>query len=239
MFPRRLVYLLFAASLTLPLAAGAQDREVPVADVLDLDATVSSDVAPDLAVITLAIIREGPEVPPLTHDVNEALSRAFAEAKTVSTVIASSGGYSTTPRYDSRAANGGPSTRTGWQVQAEIVLKSKDFDALGALVGKLSQNLQITRSSFEISPELNARATTALLDRGARAFQDKAAAAAKAFGYAGYAIRRVTIGDARQGGGLRAQSFAATSQRVAAPLPVESGVVTLTLTVNGSLQLRR
>ena len=234
----RLRSLVVAALLVLPLPGFAQDREVPVADVLNIDATVSSDVAPDLAVITLAIVREGSDVAPLSRDVNETLARAFAEAKKAPSVIASNGAYSTVPRYDNRLSSSGPATRTGWQVQAEIVLKSRDFEALGVLVGKLSQTLQITRSGFEISPELRARESSALLDRGARAFQDKAAAAARAFGYAGYSIRQITIGDAQQNGGIRARSFA-VEQKVSAPLPVESGEVTLTLTINGSLQLRK
>ena len=236
----RLRTALLSGLLTLPLHGYAQDREVPVADVLNIDATVSSEIVPDLAVITLAIVREGPDVAPLTRDINEALAKAFAEAKKTPGVIASNGGYSTVPRYDKPVLNSGPGSRTGWQVRAELVLKSKDFDALGSLVGKLSQNLQIARSGFEISPQLKAREGAALLDRGAQAFQDKAAAAARAFGYTGYSIRQVTLGDAQQSGGFMAKSFvAAASDRGAAPLPIESGQVTLTLTVNGSLQLRK
>jgi len=228
----------FAAGLTTPAASRSQEVGVPLNDVLNLDATVSDDIAPDLAVITLAIVREGVDVAPLTKDVNEALARAFAEAKTVPTVIASNGGYSTFPRYDSRGVSSGPGTRTGWQVRAEIILKSKDFNALGDLVGRLSQNLQITRSGFEISAELKDREGKLLLDRGARAFQERAAAAARAFGYSGYAIKQVTIGSAGQTGGIRPMAFESRAAATA-PLPVESGQVTLTLTVNGSVQLRK
>lgn len=230
--------LMLAALAALPLAVVAQERETPLADVLNIDATVSSDVAPDLAVMTLAFVREGSDVAALTRDVNETLARAFAEAKKVPAVIASSGSYGTTPHFDDRPTGTGPARRTGWQVQAEIVLKSRDFEALGGLVGRLSQTLQITRSGFEISSELRSRESAALLDRGARAFQDKAAAAARAFGYAGYSIRQVSIGDAQQGDTFRAKSFA-MAQMASAPLPVQSGEVTLTLTVSGALQLRK
>lgn len=232
---RTLAVVLLLLSSTVASAQGTP----PLADVLDLDATVTSEVAPDLAVVTLAIVREGADVASLTKDVNETLAKAFTEAKAVRGVIAANGGYNTSPRYDTR---NGQSTRTGWQVRAEIVLKSRDFEALGSLVGRLSQTLQIAGSGFEISPELRAQEGAALIERGARAFQDKATAATKAFGYAGFSIRQVTVGSANQSGGGRV--FAAAMEpgmmaKSAAPLPVESGRVTLSLTVGGSVQMRR
>ena len=234
----KLIAVLLAFGLVASSSARSQELGVPMNDVLNLDATVSTEVAPDLAVITLAIVREGVDVAPLTKEVNEALARAFAEARAMPSVIASNGGYNTFPRYDSRGATSGPGTRTGWQVRAEIVLKSKDFNALGDLVGRLSQTLQIARSGFEISPDLREREGRTLLERGARAFQDKASAAARAFGYSGYSIKQVTIGSAGQSGGLRTMAYESRAA-VAAPLPVESGQVTLTLSVNGSIQLRK
>ena len=226
-----------AVALTSPAHAAVDDRTVPLADVLDLDATVTSEVAPDLAVVTLAIVREGPDVAPLTKDVNEAMARAFADARTVPAVTAANGGYSTFPRFDSR---GGSNTRTGWQVRAEVVLKSKDFDALGILVGRLSQSLQISGSSFEISPEVRARESASLTERGARAFLDKAQATTRAFGYAGYSIRHVTVGSPDLGRAPRVQfAEAAVMAKSVAPMPIESGRVTLSLTVSGSVQMRK
>lgn len=237
--------LLLAATLvvatisaaTISVSARADDSTRPLADVLNIDATVSSEVVPDLAVVTLAIVREGPDVAPLTSEVNQALAKAFADARAVPGVIASNGGYTTSPRYDGR---GGQSTRNGWQVRAQIILKSKDFNALGNLVGRLGQSLQIASSSFEISPELRAQEGAALIDRGARAFQEKALAATKAFGFAGYSIRQVTVGNAGQSSFPRAMAMRSeVGTTSSSPLPVEPGQVTLTLTVSGSLQLRK
>ena len=230
---------LLCAALVLPGAIAAQERPVVLNDILDLDATVTSEVAPDLAVITLAIVREGLDVAPLTRDIDDTLARAFADAKTVPGVVAANGGYSTVPRYETR---GNSNTRNGWQVRAEIVLKSKDFNALGSLVGRLSQSMQVSGSGFEISPELRAQEGASLIERGARAFQDKAAAASKAFGYSGYSIRQVTVGSPNQSGGrpmaMRMEAVESITRSVA-PMPIESGRTTLTLTITGSLQMRR
>ena len=232
----RLVFATLIGS-TLATAALAQERLPPLADVLNLDATVTSEVAPDLAIITLAVVREGVEVAPLTRDVNATLAKAFADAKAVPGVIASNGAYSTFPRYETR---NNQNVRTGWQVRAEIMLKSSDFNAIGVLAGKLSDTMQVSSSSFEISPELRAKESSALIERAARAFQDKAAAGAKAFGYAGYSIVQVTIGDAGQSGNPRPMMMAARLlKQDAAPLPVESGRVTLSVNVTGAVQMKR
>jgi len=226
-----------AAAAVAPCPVRAQDNQKPIADVLHIDATVTADVVPDLAVVTLAIVREGPDVAPLTSEVNQTLTKAFAEIRAVPGVSASNGGYTTFPRYDSR---GGQTTRSGWQVRAQIVVKSKDFNTLGSLVGRLGQSLQIAGSSFEISPELRAQESTALIERGVRAFQDKAQAATRAFGYVGYSVREVTVGSAGQSfsprAALRVESTLSTSS---SPLPIESGPVTLSVTVNGSVQMRK
>ncbi len=235
-----LIACLLSIALASPLVARAQerDRHIVLTDVLNVDATVTSEVVPDLAVVTLAVVREGPDVAPLTKEVNETLTKSFADAKAVPGVIASNGGYSTFPRYDSR---GGQNTRTGWQVRAEMIIKSKDFNALGNLVGKLSQTMQIAGSSFEISPDLRAHENTALIERVARAFQERAAAATKAFGYAGYSIREVTLGNAGQSGSPRPMFVEGAVSRAASapPMPIESGRVTLSLSANGSVQMRK
>ena len=231
--------LTFAALLALSSAAVAQDRAVPVADVLELEATVTSEVVPDLAVVTLSVVREGPEVPALTRDVNETLAKAFAAAKTVPGVIAANAGYGTSPRFETR---GTTSVRAGWTVRASIVLKSKDFNALGNLVGNLSQSLQISGSGFEISPELRGGEATALIERGVRAFQDKAWTATKAFGYGTYSIRQVNVGSPGQSGDVRPMAMMRVNDAMAkgaAPLPVEAGPVTLSLSVSGSVLMRK
>ncbi len=232
-------HLLAAAVVLATFASSARaDDARPPADVLNLGATVTSEVAPDLAVIQLAIVREGPDVATLTRDVNVALAKAFADAKAVPNVVASSGGFDTQPRYYDRGTAG--SVRAGWTVRAEIVLKSKDFGALGALVGRLSQTMQIAGSGFEVSHELQATESARLLDRGARAFTERATAAAKAFGFAGYTIRQIALtDDGGESRTFRLPQVAMMRAKTDEPMPLASGKVTLSLTFSGSVQLTR
>jgi predicted secreted protein len=233
---------LMVALACLCAAPGHAQDHAPVnpqpVDVLNLDASVSSEIAPDLAVVVLAVTREGVDAAAMTRDVNQVLARAIAQAKAIPEVQVASGAFSTTPRYDNKGQ------RNGWQVRAELILKSKDSAALGKLVGRLSTEMDIASNGFELSPELRAAEEAKMIDRVVAAFQAKASAAAKAFGYLGYSIRSVTLGQASRIGDpgqprpmmqAKAMAMAAPSE----PMPIESGRMNLQLSLHGSVQMRK
>ena len=224
---------LAAAALALAFPAGAQQLPPP-ADVLTLDASATSMVAPDMAMVTMTVDRLGPDPAAMIAEVNSVLGRALAEAKATRGVDAQTGAYTTYPRSDNKGQ------RTGWQVRAELIAKSRDFAALGTLAGRLSANLVIAGSGFEISPELRAAEEKKLIDQGVAAFLAKARAAATAFGYRDFTIREVSMGEARASGGPRpfVQRAASMAGAEAAPMPIESGRVALTLAVSGSVQMK-
>ncbi len=203
-------------------------------DLLSIDATVSAAVQPDTAVITLAVEKQGTDAAPLTSEVNAILGRALAEAKATSGVQASSGNYTTQPRYDNKGQ------RNGWVVRAEVILKAKEFGVLGTLAGKLAKDLQISSNGFEISPELRTKEENALIDKGIVAFRAKAQAATRAFGNTSFAVREVAVGQI--GGGLPERPkmmMQARGAMMAADnaVPIEAGVQQLSLTVSGSVQM--
>jgi len=230
-----LVFLSALASVT----GYAQDRPAPQ-DVLNLEVTVSDQVAPELAVIILTVVREGPDTSLVTREVDQVLSHAVAQAKASPGIEVTSGGYTTTPRFDMKGNRG------GWQVRATLILKSKDMGALGTLSGKLSaapNGLQITGASFEISPEQKASEESTLIARGVAAFKTRALETAKAFGYASYGVREITLGEAEEGGTMRPTPFRAmaalaSSDERNSAVPLENGRTTLTLTLRGSIQMR-
>jgi len=229
--------LLASLMLCLCLSATAQERAgPPPADLLSLDASVSSEVAPDLAIIVLAIDREGPEAGALSREVNQILTQALARARGTPDIQAATGAYTSYPRQDNKGK------RIGWQVHAELVLKSKDFARLSQLTGQLGGELLISSSRFEISPELRSTEESRLIGAGAEAFRVKALAATKAFAYSAYRIREIQLGSAGQQTGprpvlMRAVSRDGTADSGGAPL--EGGRVTLSLTVSGSVQMLR
>jgi predicted secreted protein len=210
--------------------AVAQDAR----DILSLDATVSAAVQPDLAVITLAVEKQGTDAAPLTSEVNGILARALSDAKATTGVQAATGNYSTQPRYDNKGQ------RNGWVVRAELILKAKEFGVLGTLAGKLSKDLQIAGNGFEISPELRTKEENVLIEKGIAAFRAKAQAATKAFGNASYVVREVAVGQI--GGGMPERPKMMMQARGAVmaadtAVPIEAGAQQLALTVSGSVQM--
>ncbi|MGC9163600.1 MAG: SIMPL domain-containing protein [Thiomonas sp.] len=222
-------------------AASAQTVAPSPVGVVDLQASAQVEVVPDLAVMTLATERSGTDPASLTAQVSKTLEAALQQARTTPGVEASSGGFSTQPRW--KTVNN-QSQRDGWTVRAELILKSHDVAALGKLAGQLAQQgLMIESIGFEVSRALREREETALIESAIARFKAKAATAARALGYAAYTLRSLQI-DPLQGPTpsprpmlMRAEAAIAADSAPAVPLA--AGRVPLQLNVHGSVQLTR
>lgn len=208
-------------------------------DVLNLDATVQTQVTPDLAVVMLAAERSGADTAGPSAEVTRAITEALKEARSVAGIQASTGGFTTFQRFDNKGQ------RTGWTVRAEVILKSKDFTALGKLAGKLTQAgpnaLQITNNTFEVSTELRNAEEAKLMERAIAEFRRKAQVATSAFGYRKFSIQQVNVGTTsgfvppQPRPMLRVAAMAAAAPE--ADMPIQAGQTELSLTVSGSVQM--
>jgi predicted secreted protein len=236
---RTIVSGLCVLTALLSLSALAQqppmEKPVLLIDGLSLESTVTTQVTPDMAVIVMAVDKEGTDTSALTSETNQILTKALAEAKAVAGVQASSGGYNTSQIYNNKGQ------RTGWHVRAELILKSKDFGTLGKLAGKLSSTMQIAQNSFEVSPELKATEEQGLIERGIAALQQKAKAAVKSLGYKDFVVREITLGSAFVQGApqMMARASMAKMEGGGDAMPIESGRVNMQLTVNGQLTMKK
>ncbi len=227
--------LLLVACSTLTAGVMAQDRPAPL-DVLELTASASSEVPADTAVVTLSVVRDGSDVAALTQDADSVLGHALSEARAAPSVTASSGGFSTQPHNDKNSVS--------WTVHGDLILKSHDFAALGKLVGHLTSStggMQITSSSFEVSPDLRQSEESELITRAINAYKSKANTASKALGYSSWTIRQINVGPVSTGGGPRPMFAARASSAFsssAVPMALEAGRVTLEVSVSGSVQMR-
>jgi predicted secreted protein len=245
--PKPLKTLLLAAALSLaalaavPAARAQTQAMMPMMmkDVLNLDATVQTQVTPDLAVVMLAAERSGADSAGPSAEVTRAINEALKEARAVTGIQASTGGFTTFQRFDNKGQ------RTGWTVRAEVILKGKDFTALGKLAGKLTQAgpnaLQITNNSFEVSTELRNAEEAKLMERAIAEFRRKAQVATSAFGYRKFSIQQVNVGTTsgfvppQPRPMLRVAAMAAAAPE--ADMPIQAGSTELSLTVSGSVQM--
>jgi predicted secreted protein len=192
--------------------ASAQDR--PVLDILNVESSVVSEVTPDLAMVTLSVVREGSDTTALSQEIEAVLAKALTEAKLAPGVQAATGGFTTSPHLDAKGQ------RVSWVIRADLILKSKEFTALSRLVGKLSSGsnaLQITASNFEVSTDLKQSEESNLIEHGIAAF---------------------TLGEVTSAGGPRPLVMDKLSTLGASGLPLEASRITLQLRVQGSVQMR-
>jgi predicted secreted protein len=229
--------LLFSTSLFAQTTMPAQPAQPK--DVLSLDATVSAEVIPDTAFVTLAAEASGPDSGTITREVQQIVNAALAQAKATKDVEARTGGFNTSQRWNNKGG------RDGWTVRAELIIKSKDFATLGTLAGKLAQQkLMIANTGFEMSRAQRDREEAALIEGAIAAFRTKATTAAKAFGFSNYSLREVNLGSI--GGDVRPQPKFAVMARAemsaspqAEPMSIEGGKTVLTLSVSGSVTMMK
>ncbi|HSQ04118.1 MAG TPA: SIMPL domain-containing protein [Burkholderiales bacterium] len=222
------------ALCAIALVAHAQTEPAPLrAGVVTLDAQASAEVPQDIATVTLAIEIDDADPAQLVQKVNSTLDETMKEAKGEPKVTARSGGYRT---YAVSDRNG---RVTAWRARAEVILESRDFKALAVLAGRLSARMPVGGITFSLSPEARRAQEDRLLAQAIAAFQSRAEAAAKAFGYARYSLLEVAVHTQSPGPVPRmlARNMAAAASP--APVPVEGGQATVTVSVSGSVKLER
>jgi predicted secreted protein len=204
------------------------------APVLHLQARVSQRVPNDEMHVVLSASRDGAHVGALNAAVLGEVNEALAQARRVQGVQAALGSVSTQPQW------GQAGRQTGWRVRAELRLHGRDFAALGALAGQLSERLQLSGVHFTVSDSARRTAEQALITRAAQEFGRKAQLTATALGFSTYAVAEVHL---RPEQGVaphvvqRASPMALRAE--AAPVPDEGGESEVSLLLSGRVELRR
>lgn len=236
--------------LPLALAAGAgslQAQSNPVTvwqaapqNVLTLGAEASREVPQDLLSITLAATREGADAASVQSQLRQALDAALAEARKAvrpGQLELRTGAFQITPRYAART--GGAPAIAGWQGRGELVVEGSDIAAISQLAGRLG-GLAVSRVVFSLSREARDRVEAEVAAQAIDRFKARADAHAKQFGFAGYSLREVAVNSGESGGPPPMPMFRAAAAPMAGPeaaQPVEPGRTTVTVNVNGSIQL--
>jgi predicted secreted protein len=189
--------------------------------------------------ITLSATREGPEARAVQSQLKTVLQAALSRARQSAqpgAIEVHTGRFSVQPRM---GRDGKTST---WWGQAELVLQGTDVDRvsdtagdLGALPGLAVVQVQwgLTRAQYQQAHE-QAQA------QAIAQFRQQAQRIAQGFGFAGYRLAEVQVGDGQQPPSYPQQRLMAapTAMMAAdAPLPVQAGVTEVQVTVSGSVEL--
>jgi predicted secreted protein len=218
------------------VGALAQAVAPPSQGVAGLASSASVEVARDLLQITFSTTREGPDANAVQSQLKQAVDAALAEARKAARpgqLDVQTGAFSIGPRYSPK---GGIS---GWQGTAEVNVEGRDIASISQLAGRIT-TLTVARAGYALSREAREKAEGEVSGQAIARFRAKAADVARAFGYAGYAIREVTVSgaDAPVPAPRPLQMRALGTAAPTEDLPVEAGRTTVAVTVNGTIQMK-
>lgn len=227
--------LALSVALAAPFAWSADAP--PPQGVVSLSSSATLEVTRDLLSVTFNTTREGADAAAVQSQLKQALDAALVEARKAAKpgqVEVQTGNFTISPRYTSKGV------ANGWQGSAELVVEGRDMQAIGQLTGKIT-TLTINRVGYAISRELREKSEGEVSAQAIARYRAKAADYAKQFGYSGYAIREVNVSSNEQQPMPRPMMMAKSAAAPTADemLPVEPGKGTVTVNVNGTVQMAK
>ena len=228
----RLMLLALLPSFAYAASAAADS---PILPSLTLQAQATREVPQDTARAAFFVEKESPVAADAQAQVNRLLGEAVTLAKKNAAFTVTTLGYSTYPIYD------GKNAIRAWRVRGELQIESKDFAKLSDEAAILGKTVNLNGISFYLSREARQSVENSLIQEAAGAFQEKARQTALAFGKSHYKLKEMAL---QQDNGMPylpqpRMIMAAKVAMVAdtAPVPLEAGKSTVTVTMSGSVLL--
>jgi len=225
------------AVLTLLVAAPmgwAAEATTPPQNVVGLSASATSEVTKDLLAVMLSTTRDGTSASQVQAELKQALDAALAEAKKVAKpgqIDVQTGNFSLFPRYTNKGVI------SGWQGTAQLQVEGRDIPGIAQLTSRIT-TLTIAQVSAGVSRQLQEKVESELAAQAIARYRAKASEYAKHFGYNSFTIREVQVGSNEPMAYAAAPTMRAKiAAESAQALPVELGKGTVTVNVNGTVQM--
>jgi predicted secreted protein len=227
---RKLCYLLL---LCLPMLVLAHNEQETHYDRINLTASASGQVDNDTIIATLSALEEGKNVAGLADRVNQRIRWGMDISKKNPQIKVQTQAYNTQPVYHK-------STIKGWRVSQSFQLESQDVLAVNELLSELQSKLNLQGISFEISPKRRHDTENKLIVEALATFNARAKLVATELGHADFRLVNMqvsTSGSMPPSYRSKSMRMEMMSAKVAAP-SLEAGESSLTITVNGEIELR-
>lgn len=215
----------------------AQNMQSPEPrNVVQLSASGAVDVQQDLLVLTLSTARDGKDAAVVQSQLRQALDAAVLEARRNAEpgqMDVRTGNFSLHPRYSQN------SQITGWQGNTELVLEGRDFARITSTAARIT-SMSIAQVAFSLSPQQRSKVERDAQTLAIENFKTQAADLTRAFGFADYTLREVSVNSNSYAPGPRPRMMAMEAKAMVAdaPIAVEAGKSTVTVSVSGSVQMR-
>jgi predicted secreted protein len=233
-----------ACALGLPAGAASAQTLPPVPlNVINLSASASVELSKDWFTVVLATTREATDAATVQSQLKQALDAALTEARKGAKpglLEVQTGAFSLQPRYAPPPRNGTAAPGIiGWQGSTELIVQGRDTQAIAQLTGRI-QSLQIARLGFSLSREAREKVEAEVTSQAIDRFRQQAEAVSRQFGFAGWAVREISISGQEPPGMPQPMMRMRASAGMMADeaLPVEAGKATVTVNVSGSVQMK-
>ncbi|KAA3655323.1 MAG: DUF541 domain-containing protein [Proteobacteria bacterium] len=202
---------------------------------IELSAQGTAIAANDLARADAYFEASANEPAAVARAVNQAIAAALAIAKPYTTVSVKTGSTSTWPIYSTPSSSGrNNQTITGWRMRSHLALESTDIAALSRLIGELQSTLAIGSLQLMPAPTTLRAANDAATREALKAFEARAQLVTETLGRK-YRLKALSINE--QGGPMPMFRGAAMAEMAVKAAPVEAGDSTVSVHVNGTIEL--
>lgn len=229
-------------TVLLPTAAAWAQAQAVRSNVVSFGTTAVVEVTQDQLTVTLTATREGSEAAAVQSALKQVLEAAIAEARKAQAQSAQPGAFEArTGNFSLYPRHGRDGRIAGWQGVAELVLSGTDTGTVGQVAGKLN-GMNVTQVGYSMSRALRERHHSQLTREAVGRFKARAAELAEAFGFGGYELGEVAVQTDEPGSVLPMpvmRMAKAEMDMAGAPLPVEPGKGSISVTVSGSVILKR
>jgi len=210
--------------------------QAPPENQVQLSANATAEVPQDWLTMTLTTSRDGLDAAIVQSQLKQALNAALVQARGAAKpgqLEVRTGNFQLYPRH------GRDGQINGWQGRVELVLEGRDFVSIGAVAGRM-QTLTMGGVQFGLSLEERAKVESEVQAQAIAGFKAKAADIARGFGFTTYVLREVAVNANDQVFSPRPRMLAmeAKSAVADAPVPLEAGKASVTVSVSGSVQLK-
>ncbi len=203
---------------------------------VDLSAQGTATAANDLGRADAYFEASADDPAAVAQKVNQVMAAALKIAKPFTTVSVKTSGMSTWPIYSkiSSSSGNGNQTISGWRMRSNLNLESTDIAALSRLMGELQTTLAIGNLQLMPAPATLDAANDAATRDALKAFEARAKLVTDTLGRK-YRLKALNINE--QGGPAPMFRGRAMASMAAAPAPIEAGDSTITVQVNGTIEL--
>lgn len=228
---RRATLGVFMAVLS--VGGQAQPAPPPSQGVVVLSASASADIARDWITMTFGALREGSDPASVQSALKQALEAALAQARRVERpgeIEVRTGAFALSPRYTNKGE------ANGWRGNAELIVQGRDTSGIAQLSGRIT-TMTIARVQQSLSRQRRVEAESDVMARAIANYRAKAADVTRHFGYASHVLREVSVSSLDQPPPMPMMRSQAAAMASDESLPLQVGNETVSVTVQGSVQL--